>query len=142
MSPKCRARVDEIVRAQRKPTRAVKISIGRTVKDRRALHRLEASLRVSSRLEGRFLHSYYQMKSYNNSAQGYSHFFACVLGNRCSFYIRLTPKDPSSGGGWSCVDLCSTHSCFSIARPISDRLQEMLSFWVSPFSLRPKFFSH
>lgn len=122
---------------QLKPIKAPKLSEGRIFKDWRSLHLLEACLKAEARLEGRHLCSYPQLKTYCKTE--YCYFISCILGERCTFYLRFEAQEQENGAGWRCSHICMLHSCMSNAPPITAGLQEVLSFWVSSFSARGEF---
>jgi len=98
------------------------------------MHLLEASLRSVSRAQGRYINSYAGPPLKSESSDGplkFSYFFACVLRDRCPFYICFSPHKQFEGEGWICRDACVQHTCVSSAPTISRRLHDFLSFWVS-----------
>lgn len=114
------------------PTKEPRLFIGKVIKDWKSLHLLEASLRSSARLEGRFLMTYSQRGNYlSTAAPTHSVFVACVLGEQCPFYVQFAPFEQTNEAGWICQLLCTKHTCSSMATNVSDDLAEKLAFWVS-----------
>ena len=118
--------------SQQPPSKKPKLSIGRTVQDWRSMHLLEGSIRTEARRDGHFLDTWSRSKEYlSSSKHEFSYFFACVSGQKCSFYLRFGPHNQEKEEGWICEQLCLTHTCSSIAPAISEELLKRLAFWVS-----------
>lgn len=117
-----------LARLQSAPTKHPKLRVGQLTKDWKSMHLLEAALRSEARQSGRYITAYSQRYG---AAFKCSLFFACVLSDRCDFYIKFVPGEQKDGAGWICKELCTVHSCSSIAPAISRILDQSLSFWVS-----------
>ncbi|GAA5871240.1 hypothetical protein JCM16303_000691 [Sporobolomyces ruberrimus] len=114
------------------PSKSPKLALGKIYTSWRSLHKLEASLRSSSRREGRYLNAYSQKEAHGTANHDYSYFISCVLSDRCTYYVHFAAHEQDSGIGWKCTKLYPRHSCISTAQPISEGLEKSLSFWPVP----------
>jgi len=127
------------ISTQTSPKKRPKLTIGHIVEDWKSMHRLEGAFRASARLDGRFLHTKGRPAKHGSTSQLFSYYFSCVIGEKCDFYARFNPQKQADGEGWICEQLCTRHTCTSIAPEITKSLAQILTFWVcSPF--RPNLF--
>ncbi|GAA5851029.1 hypothetical protein JCM5353_001767 [Sporobolomyces roseus] len=114
---------------KRSRTKPVKLSLGRVIKTWKSMHLLEATLKAIARRDGRFLTAYPKRQNLKDLQPVFSYYYACVLGDQCSFYIRFVPHNQVKGAGWACDRLCLQHSCSSVAREVGENLRDILEFW-------------
>ncbi|KPV71436.1 uncharacterized protein RHOBADRAFT_56628 [Rhodotorula graminis WP1] len=105
---------------------------GDTVTGFRDLHTIEGALRAQNRRQGRFLAGRVAPTAKSASCEGYQ--INCVLDtSRCTFFVRFEGLSTDLDGErtWRCVEVRSEHSCVSTAKPLSEKLQWRLNFWVT-----------